>query len=73
MSEKKPILYLIPCNHFDLCWRRPFRNNMHFNGQTFIPYAKIEEYYIEDNIALCDKYPEYKFSIESVAVVREFL
>lgn len=72
-TVKKPILYLIPCNHFDLAWRRPFRTNMVFEGKTFIPYSKIEQYYIEDNIELCKKYPEYKFTIESVAVCREFL
>ncbi len=72
-STKKPILYVIPCNHFDLAWRRPFRTNMEYEGKTFIPYAKIEQYYIEDNIALCKKYPEYKFCIESVSVAREFL
>lgn len=71
--SKKPILYLVACNHFDLAWRRPFRTNMDNKGETFIPYAKIEQYYIEDNMALCDKYPEYKFCIESVSVVREFL
>ena len=71
-TDKKPILYLIPCNHFDLAWRRPFRTDMVYEGKTFIPYAKIEQYYIEDNIELCKKYPEYKFTIESVAVCREF-
>lgn len=73
IMSKKPILYLVACNHFDLAWRRPFRTNMDNKGETFIPYAKIEQYYIEDNMALCDKYPEYKFCIESVSVVREFL
>ena len=72
-TAKKPILYLIPCNHFDLAWRRPFRSNMVYEGKTFIPYAKIEQYYIEDNIELCKKYPQYKFTVESVAVCREFL
>lgn len=72
-TVKKPILYLIPCNHFDLAWRRPFETDMVYEGKTFIPYVKIEQYYIEDNIALCEKYPEYKFTIESVAVCREFL
>ncbi len=71
--SNKPILYLIPCNHFDLAWRRPFRTNMDNKGKTFIPYAKIEQYYIEDNIKLCEKYPEYMFCIEATSMVREFL
>lgn len=73
MEKHKPTLYLIMCNHFDLAWRRPFRVNMRDKGLTFVPYAKIEQYYIEDNIALCKKYPEYKFCIESFAVLDEYL
>lgn len=71
--SNKPILYLIPCNHFDLAWRRPFRTNMDNKGEIFVPYAKIEQYYIEDNIKLCEKYPEYMFCIEATSIVREFL
>ena len=73
MDNRKPTLYLIPCNHFDLAWRRTFRVDMKNNGRTFIPYAKIEQYYIEDNIKLCEKYPEYKFCIESFSVLDEYL
>lgn len=71
--SNKTILYLIPCNHFDLAWRRPFRTNMDNKGEAFIPYSKIEQYYIEDNIKLCEKYPEYMFCIEATSIVREFL
>ena len=63
----------IVCDHMDLTWRRPFDRNMFFKGQNFVSYAKLEEYYILDNIRLARKYPQYKFTIESNEVVRKFL
>lgn len=72
-KSKKPILYVIPCNHFDLAWRRPFRHRLHDNGNVYVSYSDLEQYYIEDNLALCRKYPEYKFQIESVHVAKEYL
>ena len=63
----------IVCNHMDLTWRRPFDRDMEFHGQNFVSYAKLEEYYILDNLELAREYPDYKFTIESVEVVRKFL
>ena len=63
----------IACNHMDLTWRRPFDRDMEFHGQNFVSYAKLEEYYILDNLELAREYPDYKFTIESVEVVRKFL
>ncbi len=63
----------IVCDHMDLTWRRPFDRDMFFKGQNFVSYAKLEEYYILDNIKLARKYPQYKFTIESNEVVRKFL
>ena len=63
----------IVCDHMDLTWRRPFDRDMVFKGQNYVSYAKLEEYYILDNIKLARKYPKYKFVIESNEVVRKFL
>ncbi len=63
----------IVCDHMDLTWRRAFDRDMVFKGQNFVSYAKLEEYYILDNIKLARKYPQYKFTIESNEVVRKFL
>lgn len=63
----------IVCNHMDLTWRRPFDRDMEFHGQNFVSYAKLEEYYILDNLKFAREYPDYKFTIESVEVVRKFL
>jgi alpha-mannosidase len=72
-NNKKPVLYLMPCNHFDLAWRRAFRKKLLDNGKTYVSYSDLEQYYIEDNISFCEKFPEYKFQIESVHVAKEFL
>lgn len=70
---KKKTIYVFLCNHFDLAWRRKFESGIVDKGLNYIPYAAIQEYYIKDNMALCEHYPEYRFNIESVAVVRKFL
>lgn len=69
---KKEVLIIVN-DHFDLMWRRPHKDDMEFGGQKFVSYAKLWSYYILDNMALCEKYPEYKFQIESVAVLKTFL
>ena len=71
MSRKQLFLFL--CNHFDLAWRRKFESPILDQGRTFLSYASIQEYYIKDNMALCERHPDYRFNIESVAVARKFL
>ena len=63
----------IVCDHMDLTWRRPFNKDFVFKGENFVSYAKLEEYYILDNIKLARENDNYKFVIESVEVVRNFL
>ena len=71
MEKKK--LFIIPNQHMDLVWRRCFERDFQFGGQNFVPYADLEELYINGSIALCDKYPFYHFSVECVAVLDKFL
>lgn len=54
-------------------WRRCFDRDFEFKGENYISYAELEGFYIIDNINLCDKYPYYKFTVESVSVLRKFL
>lgn len=72
MTEKKK-LYIIPNQHMDLVWRRCFDRDLEFAGQNFVSYADIEEIYMHDSIALCEKYPFYRFSVECVAVLDKYL
>ena len=67
MEKKK--LYIIPNQHMDLVWRRCFDRDLEFDGQNFVSYADIEQIYIDDSIALCEKYLFYRFSVECVAVL----
>ncbi len=69
----KKKLVILPFQHDDLVWRRCFERDIEFDGKSFIPYADIEELYIKNSVELCEKYPEYKFQIECVAVLRKFL
>lgn len=64
---------IIVNEHFDIMWRRCFNRDFQFKGENYISYADLEGYYIIDNIELCNKYPFYKFMVESVAVLRNFL
>lgn len=63
----------IVCDHMDLIWRRPFNKDFVFKGENFVSYAKLQEYYILDNIKLARENDNYRFVIESVEVVRNFL
>jgi alpha-mannosidase len=71
--QQKPILYVVVNNHFDLTWRRCWQRPFDFNGQSFVSYTDLEEYYLLDNIALALNHPEYKFEAESVQVARQFI
>lgn len=70
---KKPNFYVMYKNHMDPLWRRCWRRRLEFKGDRFASYADIDEYHIADSLALARKYPDYKFTIESVVVVREYL
>lgn len=69
----KKRLDVIINNHMDLTWRRCFSKRFSYEGKTFASYQDIEQYYIEDNLRLCEFYPEYKFQIESVTVLQAYL
>jgi len=71
MEKKK--LFLIVNQHMDLVWRRCFERDIQFGGRNFVPYADLEAFFILDNLKLCEKYPFYRFMIESVAVLEKFL
>lgn len=73
MPDHNPILYITIDNHFDPTWRRCFRRSLDFKGKRFIGYADIEQYYIDDNLELARKHPEYAFEVESPVVLREYL
>ena len=64
---------ILLCNHFDLTWRRCFQNALHWQGKSWIPYARIEEFYIERCLYMCEKDENFRFNIESAAVLRTYL
>jgi alpha-mannosidase len=69
----KPRLYIIINNHFDPTWRRCWDRRFTWNGETFVSYADIEEYYMLDNLAIAREHPEYKFEAEFTLVVQKFI
>lgn len=71
MEKKK--LYIIPNQHMDLVWRRCFDRDIQYGGQNFVSYSDIEQIYIDDSIKLCKKFAFYRFSVESVAVLQQYL
>lgn len=66
-------IWIFMDNHFDLTWRRCFDREFTYEGNTFVSYAQLEDYYISDHLALAEKMPEYRFGVESTAVIRKFL
>lgn len=72
MSEKRRV-YMLVNNHFDLTWRRRFHGRIEFEGTKITSYSEIQSYYFEDNLKLAGQDPDYKFQIESVAVLKEYL
>ena len=69
---KKRINILV-CNHYDLAWRRRAYEPLVDQGRSFVSYADLQRYGIEENLRFCRKYPFYKFNIECVSVLRHFL
>ena len=70
---KKPSLYVVITNHFDLTWRRCWDRRFTWDGQEYVSYAEIEDAYMTENLALARKHPEYKFMAECTAVARKFV
>jgi len=60
-------------NHFDLFWRRGLNEALTFKGKRFAPYSAIHDQYIKRNIDIAAEFPEYKFEVESAAVLRGVL
>ncbi len=69
----KPVLRVVHNNHFDLTWRRCAWRRFTDQGRTFASYADIQEWYVEEHLALCDEDPGWRFDIESPAVARTVL
>lgn len=69
----KKRLDIVVNNHMDLIWRRCFSRRFSDEGKIFVSYQDIEQYYIEENLSLCETSSEYKFQIESVAVLQAYL
>ena len=72
MSRKRKLVCVVE-NHFDQIWRRCFKRNIEWNGINYIPYAKIEQYYVDENLKIAKKYPDYKFQIENICAVETYL
>lgn len=70
---KKKKVFIWATEHADLVWRRCFDRDFTYNGQNFVSYADLEGYFIMDSIELCEKNEEYRFTIESVAMLKKFL
>lgn len=66
-------LFIYSTEHADLVWRRCFDRDFTFKGRNFVSYADIEGYFIKDNIEFCRKYDEFRFTVESPAMLKKFL
>ena len=60
-------------NHFDQIWRRCYKRDIQWKGQNFVSYEKIHQYYIEKHLELAERYPDYKFQIETPNVLENYL
>ena len=69
---KKRDLPVLVINHQDLTWRRCFDRPLSHKGEDYASYAHLQKLYILENLRLCEKYPQYRFSIECVATLRHF-
>lgn len=71
-TGRKKLLVLVN-NHFDLLWRRCWRRRFSFAGRSFASYSEIEDLYLRDNLNLAERVANYKFEVESAAVLRNSL
>ena len=69
----KKKLFIWATEHADLVWRRCFDRDFTFKGQNFVSYADLEGYFIIDNVKLCEENENYRFTVESVAMLKKFL
>ncbi len=69
----KKKIFIYATEHADLVWRRCFDRDFTFKGQNFVSYSDLEGYFIIDNIKLCEENENFKFTIESVAMLKKFL
>ncbi len=69
----KPTLMILVVNHFDLVWRRCWDQRYDFKGRRFASASDIEDAVITDSLAFARRDRRYRFSIESTAVVRQYL
>ncbi len=72
MKKQRKIVAVVE-NHFDQIWRRCFKRDLVWNGKNFVSYAKIQGYYIDKNLEFTEKFPGYKFQIETPCVVETFI
>ncbi len=72
MEKKRKVVGVIE-NHFDQIWRRCFKRDLVWKGKNFISYAEIEENYVNKNIEFAEKFPDYKFQIETPCAVETFI
>ncbi len=72
-GRNRPRLLIVVNHHHDPIWKRCFKRPIREHGFTHISYAKLEEYYIEDNLALARRHKGYRFHIESALVARTYV
>lgn len=70
---KKKKVFIWATEHADLVWRRCFDRDFVYKGQNFVSYADLEGFFIMDNVELAEKNEEYRFTVESVAMLKKFL
>ncbi len=72
-SKGKPKIFVFTNNHFDPTWRRCWDRRLEFEGESYVSYAELQDFYLNDNLALAAKIPDYKFEAECALVLRHFL
>ena len=60
-------------DHFDQIWRRCYKKDISWQGQNFVSYEKIHQYYIEKHLEILEQNPGYKFQIETPNVLENYL
>ena len=69
----KKKLIVVVNNHFDLMWRRCRLRPLRWQGRQYAPYSLLQQLYIQRNLELCQAHPDYAFTVECVAVLRQYL
>ena len=71
--NQRPKILIFTNNHFDPIWRRCWQRRFTFQGDTFVSYADLQDYYLTDNLELARRHAVYKFEAESSVVLRNYL